>query len=214
MGTGDRALSVGEEIANAITHGVGLIASIAGLPILILVAARADAWAVVGFSIFGAMLILLYAASTLYHAMPAAGRAKRVFRVLDHSAIFLLIAGTYTPFTLGPLRGAWGWSLLGSVWLLAVFGITLKATVGFRYPRLSTAVYIGMGWLVLIAIRPLVMHVGAPGLAWLLGGGLLYTGGVVFYAWGRLRYAHAVWHLFVTAGSVCHYVAVLRYAAA
>ena len=209
-----RVLSLGEEIGNSVTHGVGVLLSLVALPTLIIVAAaRHDPWQIVGGAIFGMTLLLLYSASTLYHALPQE-RAKRVFRVLDHSAIYLLIAGTYTPFALGVLRGPWGWSLLGAVWTLAAIGILLKATSGFRYAWLSTAVYLLMGWLIVIAIRPLVAHVGVAGLAWLLGGGLAYTAGVIFFAWDRLRYGHMVWHLFVLAGSMLHFVAVLRYAAA
>jgi hemolysin III len=208
----ERPLSVGEEIANSVTHGVAALASVAALPILLAVAiGRGDPWQIVGGAIFGATLVLLYTASTLYHALTHAG-AKRVFRVLDHSAIYLLIAGTYTPFALGALRGPWGWSLLGAVWALAALGITAKATLGFRFPRLSTAVYIGMGWLGVIAFRPLMVHIGVPGITWLLAGGLCYTAGVIFFAWERLRYGHMVWHLFVAAGSVCHFLAVLWYA--
>jgi hemolysin III len=208
----DRPLSLGEEIANSVTHGVAALASVAALPILLAVAiGRGDAWQVVGGAIFGATLILLYTASTLYHALTHAG-AKRVFRVLDHSAIYLLIAGTYTPFALGALRGPWGWSLLAAVWALAALGITAKATLGFRFPRLSTAVYIGMGWLGVIAFRPLMAHIGVAGIMWLVAGGLCYTAGVIFFAWERLRYGHMVWHLFVAAGSVCHFFAVLWYA--
>ena len=211
---GERRLSLGEEIANSVTHGVGALASVAALPILVVVAvSRGDPWQVVGGAIFGATLIMLYVASTLYHALPHP-RAKRVFRVLDHSAIYLLIAGTYTPFALGALRGPWGWALLGAVWTLAALGITAKATLGFRFPRLSTAVYVAMGWLALIAVQPLLARVGVAGLMWLLAGGLCYTAGVVFFAWERLRYGHMVWHLFVAAGSVCHFFAVLWYAGA
>lgn len=209
---GERRLSLGEEIANSVTHGVAALASVAALPILLVVAiSRRDPWQVVGGAIFGATLVMLYLASTLYHALPHP-RAKRVFRVLDHSAIYLLIAGTYTPFALGALRGPWGWALLGAVWTLAALGITAKATLGFRFPRLSTAVYVAMGWLALIAVQPLLAHVGVAGLMWLLAGGLCYTAGVVFFAWERLRYGHMVWHLFVAAGSVCHFFAVLWYA--
>lgn len=210
-----RTLSLGEEIANSVTHGVGLLASAAALPVLIVVAVgRHDVWQVVGGAIFGATLVLLYTASTLYHALPPASRAKRVFRVLDHAAIYLLIAGTYTPFALGALRGPWGWSLLGVVWGLAVLGIVAKATLGFRYPRLSTVVYLLMGWLVLVAVAPLAAHVAMAGIVWLAVGGLAYTAGVVFFAWERLRYGHMVWHLFVAAGSVCHFMAVLGYSGA
>jgi hemolysin III len=210
----ERRLSLGEEIANSVTHGVAALASVAALPILLVVAvARGDRWQVVGGAIFGSTLVMLYLASTLYHALPHR-RAKRVFRVLDHSAIYLLIAGTYTPFALGALRGPWGWSLLGAVWTLAALGIITKATLGFRFPRLSTAVYVAMGWLALIAVQPLLAHVGVAGLMWLLAGGLCYTAGVVFFAWERLRYGHMVWHLFVAAGSVCHFFAVLWHAGA
>lgn len=208
----ERPLSLGEEIANSVTHGVAALASVAALPILLVVTiARGDPWQIVGGAVFGATLILLYTASTLYHALTHSG-AKRVFRVLDHSAIYLLIAGTYTPFALGTLRGPWGWSLLGAVWALAALGITAKATLGFRFPRLSTAIYIGMGWLGVIAFRPLMAHIGTAGIMWLVAGGLCYTAGVIFFAWERLRYGHMVWHLFVAAGSVCHFFAVLWYA--
>ena len=212
IGDTPERISLREEIASSVTHGVALLASVAALPFLVLVGARRDAWSVVGFSIFGATLVLLYVASTLYHALPPS-RAKRVFRVLDHAAIYLLIAGTYTPFTLGPLRGGWGWSLLATIWSLALLGVVLKSTVGLQYPRLSTAVYVAMGWLVIVAAGPLVARVGAAGVTWLLVGGILYTAGIVFFAWTRMRYSHAVWHLFVIGGSVCHFVAVLRYAA-
>jgi hemolysin III len=207
-----RAPGLGEEIANSVTHGVGLLLSIVALPTLVIVAVRRhDAWQIVGGAIYGLTLVLLYTASTLYHALPAP-RAKDVFRVLDHAAIYLLIAGTYTPFALGVLRGRWGWSLLGAVWALAAVGIVLKATRGFRWAWLSTAVYLAMGWLIVVALRPLVTQIGIDGLAWLLAGGVAYSAGVVVFAWDRLRYGHMVWHLFVLAGSICHFVAVIRYA--
>ena len=210
----DRPQTLGEEIANSLTHGAGLVASVVAIPVLVLAATgRRDPWQLVGGAIFGATLVLLYLASTLYHALPAS-RAKAVLRVVDHSAIYLLIAGTYTPFTLGALRGPWGWTLLAIIWSLALLGIVAKLTLGFRFPRLSTVLYVAMGWLVVIAIQPLVASVSPAGLAWLLAGGLCYTGGVVFYATDqRLRYGHALWHLFVLAGSVCHFVAVLGHAA-
>ena len=208
----ERTPSVGEEIASSVTHGIGLAASIIVLPVLITVAARdGDAWRITSATIFGSSLILLYGASTLYHALPRS-RAKRVFRILDHSAIYLLIAGTYTPFLLGPLRGAWGWSLFVVIWLLAIGGVVMKSTLGIRWARLSTIVYLLMGWLGVVAVKPLLERVSPPGLLWLLAGGLAYTIGVIFYGWGRLRYGHAIWHLFVGTGSVCHVVAVLRYA--
>jgi hemolysin III len=191
---------------------MGLVAALAVTPLLIIGAARrGSVAAVVGASVFASTVILLYLSSTLYHALPQT-RAKRVFRVLDHDAIFLLIAGTYTPFTLGALAGAWGWTLLGLVWGLATLGIVLTTVSGLRYPRLSTAVYVGMGWLVVIALRPLWLNVPRAGLLWLLAGGIAYTGGVAVYAARRLRYGHFVWHLLVLTGTCCHCVAVLRYA--
>ena len=208
-----RPQSLGEEIANATSHGVGFLAALAATPVLVVTAARhGPASRVVGASVFAATLILLYASSTLYHAL-ARNRAKRVFRILDHGAIYLLIAGTYTPFTLGVLRGAMGWTLFGLVWALGLAGVTLTSVGGVRHPRISTAVYLGMGWLIVVAIRPLWLHVPLAGLLWLAAGGLAYTAGVAFYAAGRLPYAHFVWHLFVLAGSACHVVAVLEYAA-
>jgi hemolysin III len=210
----DRVLSIGEEIGNSITHGVGLIASIAALPVLVMKAAPSgDASVVAGAAIFGSTLVLLYATSTLYHALPIS-KGKRLFRVLDHAAIYLLIAGTYTPFALGPLRGRWGWGLLAVIWALAAIGIATKAAVGFRLPHLSTAVYLLMGWLIVVAAKPMIASVPRAGLAWLAAGGVAYTGGVVFYSMDRVRYSHMIWHLFVAAGSVCHFIAVLEYAIA
>ncbi len=209
----NRAQTLGEEIANSVSHGAGLLASIAALPLLVMAGVRHhDVWQVVAGAIYASTLVLLYGASTFYHAVPARSHAKQVLRVVDHGAIYLLIAGTYTPFALGALRGPWGWSLLGTIWTLAAAGIALKAGVGFKYPRLSTAVYLLMGWLVMVAIRPLVVSVGPAGLAWLLAGGLSYTVGVLFYTRPRMRYAHLVWHLFVLGGSVCQFVAVAAYA--
>ena len=209
--SGSRAWTLGEEVAHSITHGVGLLAALTGLVVLVvLAAATRDPWRITACSIYATTLVLLYAASTLYHALSAT-RARNVFRVLDHSAIFLLLAGTCTPIALVSLRGPWGWTLLGIVWGLAVIGVAAKAIYGTRWPILSTALYIGMGWTVVIALKPLVDHVPAGGVAWLVAGGLAYTGGVVFYAWTRLRYSHAIWHVFVLAGSVCHYIAVVLY---
>jgi hemolysin III len=208
----ERRLSLGEEIANAVTHGVGLVASILAIPILLgAAAAGGDTGLFVATAIFAATLVLLYATSTLYHALPPS-RAKRICRVLDHSAIYLLIAGTYTPFAVGILRGGWGWGLLGVIWVLAVLGILFKAFGGLRFPRLSTFLYLGMGWLAVLVLRPLAAALPWTGLAWIVGGGLLYTAGVVFYVWERPRYSHMIWHLFVLGGSVCHFVAVLWYA--
>jgi hemolysin III len=203
--------SLGEEIANSLTHGVGLVLSIIGLIVMLIAAtARGDSWIIVACAIYGTTLVLLYLASTLYHAFGLT-RARHVFRRLDHAAIYLLIAGTYTPFTLVSLRGPWGWSLFGISWGLALLGITAKGVLGPRWPIVSTTVYILMGWLAVVAVGPMFRHVPGGGIAWLVAGGVLYTGGVVFYAWGRLRYAHAVWHLFVLGGSVCHYIAVMGY---
>lgn len=212
MSRAERVQSLGEEIANSITHGVGALAALAALPLLVAAALPRGVSAVVGSTVFGATMLLLYVTSTLYHAL-ARNRAKKVFRVLDHSAIYLLIAGTYTPFTLGVLRGAWGWTLFGVVWALAATGVALTGALGVRYPKASTAVYIAMGWLVVVAVQPLLEHLPREGLAWLVAGGLAYTGGAVFYGWHRLRYHHTVWHLFVLAGSCCHCIAVARFAA-
>jgi hemolysin III len=202
--------SIGEEIASSVTHGVGGLLAIAGLAVLVTFAAiRGSAWHVVGCSIFGATMVLLYTSSTLYHAIRAP-RAKQVLRRLDHAGIFLLIAGTYTPFTLVSLRGPWGWSLLGVIWGLAVLGILLQSG-SRRHPVLSVALYVAMGWTVLIAIRPLLSSLPRGGLVLLVLGGLAYTAGITFYAWRRLPFNHSIWHGFVLAGTVLHFFAVLRY---
>jgi hemolysin III len=209
-----RMQSRGEELANSLSHGFGLIAALVASPFLVLHAVRqGDAGFMVGASIFAATMVLLYMASTLYHALPV-GRAKQVFRVIEHSAIFLLIAGTYTPFTLGVLRGTWGWTLLGLVWGIAVTGVVLKALNRLTHPIITTSLYLLMGWLIVIAAEPLSERVPAAGLLWLVAGGLAYTVGVIFFALdSRLRYGHFIWHLFVMAGTACHYFAVLGYAA-
>src|SRR5512137_2256794 len=176
-----RAWTIGEEVAHSVTHGIGLLAAVAGLAVLVvLAAATRDPWRITACAIYASTLVLLYGASTLYHALSRT-RARAVFRVLDHSAIFLLIAGTYTPFALVSLRGPWGWTLLAIVWGPAVTGIVSKAVFGARWPILSTVLYIGMGWVVLVAVKPLVAHVPPGGIAWLVAGGVAYTGGVVFY---------------------------------
>lgn len=201
-----------EELANSLIHGAGLVASLVGLPLLLWVAqARGDARQVVACSVFAASLVLLYGASTVYHALPISP-AKRVLRVIDHVAIYLLIAGSYMPFTLGLLRGAWGWTLFGLVWALAAVGVLHKTLLGFRFPRLSILMYLGMGWLAVVAIVPLARALPAAGLVLLLAGGLCYTGGVFLFARDHLPYRHAWWHACVLAGSACHYAAVLRYA--
>jgi len=208
----DRPLSRGEEIANSITHGVGLLGSLIAFPVLVISAlSRGDALLVLGCSIFAVTLVALYAASTVYHALPQS-RAKQVLRVVDHVAIYLLIAGTYTPFTLGILRGTWGWTLFAIVWGLAALGVLFKTVAGFRFPRLSTFLYLGMGWLAVVAFKPLAVALPGAGLAWLIAGGLLYTGGVIFYAQDYKRYHHTVWHLFVLGGSACHFLAIWLYA--
>jgi hemolysin III len=216
MSTRGRAQTLGEEVANAFTHGLGLAGAASAAPLLVGAAVRrGDGLYVAGAAVFAATLLLMYLASTLYHACPADRRAvaKRRLRTLDHAAIYLLIAGSYTPFLLGAMRGPWGWGLLAAEWTLAALGVAAKLRYGFRWPRLSTCVYVGMGWLALIAVKPMLDAVGPRGVAWLLAGGLCYTGGVAFYAtdW-RLRYGHAVWHLFVAGGSACHVWAALRHA--
>ncbi len=199
----------GEEIANSLTHGLGLALSVAGLSVLVTFASMwGDGWRVTGCAIFGTSLVLLYGASTLYHALRSP-RTKHLLRVLDHAAIFVLIAGTYTPFLLANLRGPWGWSLFGVVWALAVVGMILKLFLTGRFPLFSALVYLFMGWLVLVATKPMVELVPLGSLAMLLAGGLAYTAGTVFYLWERLPYHHAIWHVFVLAGSACHFFAVL-----
>ena len=208
----ERTPSLGEEIANSVSHGVGFLAAVAASLVLVFSAVQRDSSAgIVGKSVFAFTMVLLYLTSTLYHTL-ARNKAKRVLQILDHSAIFLLIAGTYTPFTLGVLRGAWGWTLFGLVWGIAFVGVFLKSIGGVRYQRLSTILYLAMGWLIIIAVKPLWLNMPSWGLFWLLAGGVAYTAGVGFYAAERIRYAHFVWHLFVIAGTACHFIAVLRYA--
>jgi hemolysin III len=203
--------SRGERLANVLTHGVGLVLSLVGSAVLMTASIRyGSVWHVVGAGAFSFGLILLYSASTLYHAFEAS-RLKHIFRSLDHSAIFVLIAGTYTPFTLVNLRGAWGWSLFGVIWGLALGGVILKIFLVGRFPALSTGLYVLMGWVAIIALKPLLAAVPRHGLLWLLAGGLFYTGGVLFYVAKKMPYSHAVWHLFVLGGSVCHYGAVWFY---
>ena len=207
-----RIQSHGEEIANSTSHGIALVLALIGLPVLILTAMRGGSTAaVVGAGVFGTTMVLTYLASTVYHGL-SHGRAKRVFQVLDHASIYLLIAGTYTPFTLNVLPEPWGWRMFVLVWTLAVIGVVLKVLPGPRRPILSTLLYIGMGWLIVIAIKPLLASMPIAGLWWLLAGGLAYTGGTIVYAMRRLPYGHFIWHLFVMTGSACHYVAVLLYA--
>lgn len=200
-----------EEFANSVTHGLGAGLSVAGLVLLVVSSAlHGNTWHVVSTTIFGTSLVLLYTASTLYHSLRGE-RLKQVLQKFDHAAIFLLIAGTYTPFALVTLRGPWGWSLFGVVWGLAVAGVTLKFWLAGRFRLVSTLIYIAMGWLVMVAIRPLVAALPAGGLHLLIAGGLCYTGGAAFYLWKRLSYHHAIWHLWVLGGSACHWTAVYLY---
>ena len=214
MSKSDRPLggyTLGEEIAHSLTHGLGLGLGIVALVILVVTAARSGSpMRTVAASIYGSMLVLLYAASTLYHALPH-GRAKRVFSILDHAGIFLLIAGTYTPFTLVTLRGPWGWSLFGVIWGCAVLGVVIEAVWMGRVRKQQLVLYLLMGWAVLVAIKPLVGSLPPGGLILLFGGGLFYSGGVGFYVWRGFKYHHAIWHVFVLAGSAMHVFAVLFY---
>ena len=208
----EREQSPGEEIANSVSHGVGAVAALVAATVMIaVVARRGETSALVGAAVFASSMVLLYVSSTIYHALRPS-RAKTVFKVLDHSAIFLLIAGTYTPFTLGVLRGPVGLSLLVAVWSLAAAGVIFTAVTRVRYPTVFTLLVLALGWAFVIAVRPLVANVPPAGLAWLAAGGLAYTGGVVFFSADRVRFGHLVWHLCVIAGTSCHYVAVLRYA--
>jgi hemolysin III len=207
-----RPWSRGEEIANSVSHGIGLLAALIAVPLLLAEATRhGDAQSVARAGIFGLTIVLVYLTSTLFHALPD-GRAKRVFEVLDNAAVFLLIAGTYTPLTLGLLRGGWGLSLFTLVWTLAAVGVVLTAVGDLRYPAISAALCLGMGWLFLIALRPIVRITPLPGLLLILAGGLAYTAGLAFWAARRLRYHHLVWHLFVLLGTFCHFLAIFWYA--
>jgi hemolysin III len=202
-----------EEVANSISHGLGLLLALVALPVLVLAAIEMDnVRFLVGVSVFGGTMVLLYLASTLYHSISHEA-AKQLFRVFDHTAIFLLIAGSYTPFSLGVLHGPWGWSLLAIVWTLAIIGITLKIRKRTRHSRISIVLYVIMGWLAVVAVKPMVMLIPVPGILLILAGGLAYTGGLAFFAAQRIRYNHFIWHLFVIAGTTCHFFAVLWYAA-
>ena len=203
--------SIGEEIMNGVTHGIGVGLSIAGLTLLVVLASLyGNIYQIVSFSIYGASLIILYLASTLYHSFQAP-QVKRVFKVIDHASIYLLIAGTYTPFLLLGIRGVWGWVLLGLIWGLALLGVGFKTLFIHRFEKLSVLTYILMGWLSVMIIRELLVNVPVGALIWLAAGGLFYTVGVIFYASKRIPYTHGIWHLFVLGGSICHYFAVLLY---
>ena len=200
-----------EELFNSITHGAGILLSIAALVLLIVFSSiYGSAGHIVSCTIFGITLILLYTASTLYHGIQKP-QVKRIFKIFDHSCIYLLIAGTYTPFLLVTLRGALGWTMFGIIWLLAVSGVVLKVFFVHRFRIISTIAYVLMGWIIVFAIKPLADSLPSGGIVWLIAGGMAYTLGVVFYAWKRLPFNHAIWHLFVLAGSVCHFVAVIFY---
>jgi len=201
--------SVGEEVANGISHGIGLVGAMIGTPILLLAALHhSNIPFFIGTIIFTTTMLLVYLASTVYHGWPQT-RVKSILQTIDHSAIFLLIAGTYTPFALGPLRGAGGLTMLGIVWALALFGVAMKATRGaLRHRRLAMTLYLGTGWLAVIFIRPLALAIPLSALLCLIAGGIAYTAGTLFFANERLRYGHFVWHLFVLAGTSCHFAAV------
>lgn len=209
-----RRQTLGEEIANSITHGLGALLSVIALPVLIVSAVqKGGALNIVSSTLFGVSLLLLYLSSTFCHALPQ-GKAKRVFEIIDHCAIYILIAGTYTPFLLVSLGGAWGWSLFGVIWGMALFGVLFKSIWGLKYPMASNALYLLMGWLVVVAIKPMLEAVPAAGMWWLLAGGLAYTFGVLFFVFdSRWKFAHFIWHFFVLMGSLCHFVAVLVYVA-
>jgi hemolysin III len=196
-----------EELAHSLTAGLGIIACAVAIPVLVWVSVP-DPWRLVTGLVFGLSALAMFVTSVIYH-WASQPELKLLLRRLDHSAIYLLIAGTYTPFALVAIDGAWGWTLFAVAWALAVFGIVAKLTIGFRFPRLSLALYLGMGWMSVIAIKPMVESLTTAQLLWILAGGLCYTGGVPFYVWKSRRYTHAVWHLFVLAGVACHFVAVL-----
>ena len=201
---------LGDILANAITHGIGAVLAVAGAMYLVAASTRGTAWLIVSCAVFAITLVLVYLCSTLYHSLVRT-RARHVFQVLDHSAIYLLIAGTYTPFTLVSLRGPVGWALFGVVWALAVAGVIFKSVAVGRFAVASVLVYLFQGWFVVFAAHPLLQAIGWHGMMWLVAGGLAYTLGVVFFALDRLRYFHATWHVFVLAGSVAHYFAILFY---
>lgn len=204
-----RQLSVGEEIFNSISHGIGILLSIAGLVLLVVFAAiKGNVWHIVSFSVFGTTMVLLYLASTLYHSFTKE-KIKNLFARFDHAAIFLLIAGTYTPFLLTVLRGALGWTLFGIIWAVAITGVIIRSIYLTRFRKLMVGLYLAMGWLIVVAIGPLLKHVPGISLLFLLLGGIMYSVGVVFYAWRNLKYGHGIWHLFVLAGSILHFFAVI-----
>lgn len=211
METSLNRYSLGEEIANSITHGCGIVLAIAALCVLTVYASHyGNAWHIVSVSVYGTTLILLYTASTLYHSVQNRG-IKSIFRILDHSAIYLLIAGTYTPFTLVNLRGPWGWWLFGVIWGIAVLGIVLQILPLRRWKAITLGLYVGMGWAIIVAVKPLLLTVATGGLVLLFSGGLAYTAGILFYTREKLKFHHAIWHIFVLTGSILHFFAILFY---
>lgn len=207
---GEIEQTVGEEIANSITHGVGLLISIAALTIGVVYAAlHCHAKVITAVAIYGATMCILYLSSMLFHAFPSGSKAKRVFHVFDHCSIYLLIAGTYTPIMLGPTDAAWGWSLFGVIWGLALIGIILKAFFTGRFKLISTLAYLAMGWLVVIAFKPVWQGIGPLGFMWLALGGIAYSLGCIFYLNRRMKFAHMIWHIFVLAGTICHFFGIL-----
>jgi hemolysin III len=203
--------SLGEEIANSITHGIGIVLAMAALTVLTVFACiYGNAWHIVSVSVYGVTLILLYTASTMYHSIQKP-HVKNMLQALDHSAIYLLIAGTYTPFTLVNLRGPWGWWLFGVIWGFAALGVAFRMLKIRRWPAVSLGLYIGMGWAVVVAIQPLIVSVDTGGIIFLVLGGLAYTVGTLFYCWEKLKYHHAIWHIFVLVGSILHFFSVLLY---
>lgn len=206
-----QSYSLSEEIANSVTHGVGFLLALAALAVMVVFAAmRGTVWHIVACSVYGSTLVMLFASSTLYHSLPWP-RTKAVLKIIDHSAIYLLIAGTYTPFLLISMRGPWGWSLFGIIWGLALVGVVFKVFFAGRFKLFSTLVYIGMGWMAVVAIRPLYLGLPRGGLLWLVAGGVLYTAGTIFYLRRRIPFNHAIWHTFVLAGSLCHFLSVMLY---
>jgi hemolysin III len=211
--TSTRVYSLGEEIFHSISHGIGAAFSIVGLTLLVVLAVLyGNTYQVVSFSIYGATLIILYLASTLYHSFQHPD-VKQVFKRIDHASIYLLIAGTYTPFLLVAIRGTWGWALFVIIWSLALIGISFKTLFIHRFKKISVLTYILMGWLCVVAVNQMIANIPAGGLIWLAAGGVIYTVGVIFYALKQVPYTHAVWHVFVLAGSTCHFFAVLLYLA-
>ncbi|EEG78884.1 PAQR family membrane homeostasis protein TrhA [Dethiobacter alkaliphilus] len=203
--------SPAEEMANAITHGIGTVLAIAALAVLVVFAAlRGSVWHIVTFSVYGTTLIVLYLFSTLYHSFTNQ-KLKAIFKVMDHSAIYLLIAGTYTPFTLIALRGPLGWTIFGFIWGLAIVGIILKVFFVKRFKVISTLTYVLMGWAIVVAFNPLLANLSGQGIRWLVSGGILYSAGAIFYLFKRIPYNHAIFHLFVIGGSVCHFLSILLY---